>query len=143
MSADITFFKFIPYFSPQVPVTISETVPPSLSMPLPTPASTVSSPVSLVETLDPPTSKPVQDFRYVYTHRPKIPAIEPVSANPTPVNGPPPPSASFSDLDIPIALRKDKQSCTDHPILFFMITLTPLFVSLPYHCLLSIPRSYT
>ena len=80
----------------------------------PAPASTVSPPVPLVETLDPPASKPVRDFRYVYTHRPKNPAFEPVPANPSPVDGPPPqPSASPSDLDILIALRKGKRSYTD------------------------------
>ena len=72
-SVDVTFFEFIPYFSPQVSVTISEIVPPSLSVSLPTPASTISLPVPPVETPDPPASKPVRDFRYVYTHCPKVP----------------------------------------------------------------------
>ena len=63
-STDVTFFESVPYFSPQVPITISETVPPSPTMSLPTPASTVSSPVPLVETQDPPATKPVRNFRY-------------------------------------------------------------------------------
>ena len=73
-------------------------------MPLSTPADTASLPVPPTETTDPPASKPVQDFRYVYTHRLKVPAFEPVLANPSPVDGPASPtSVSPSDLDIPIA----------------------------------------
>jgi len=117
VSTDVMFFEAIPYFSPQVPITISKIVPLSLSVSLLTPASTVSSPVPLVETLDPPASKPVRDFRYVYTHRSKVPASGPVPVNSSPVDGPPPLSASSSDLDILIALRKCKLSCTDHLIL--------------------------
>jgi len=105
MSADVTLFEFVSYFSPQVSVTISEIVPPSLSVSLPTPASIVSSRVPPVETPDPPATKPVRDFRYVYTHHPKVPASEPVPANPSPVDDLPPPSAFLSDLDILIALR--------------------------------------
>ena len=75
MSADVTFFESIPYFSPQVPVTISEIVPPSLSVTLSTSASTVALPVPPAKTIDPPASKPVWYFRYVYTHRPKVPAL--------------------------------------------------------------------
>ena len=87
-------------------------------MSLPIPAFTVSSPAPLVETSDPPTTKLVQNFKYVYTHRPKVHDSEPVPANPSLVNGPPPsPSVSPSNLDILIALRKGKRSCTDHPIL--------------------------
>ena len=107
MFVDVTFFESFPYFSPQVPITISETVPPSLTVSLPTPASIVFSPVPPVETQDSPATKPVRDFRYVYTHRLKVPASEPVPANPSPVDGPPPPpSASSSDLDIFITFRK-------------------------------------
>jgi len=87
---------------------------------LPTPASTVSTPVPPAETKNTPTSKPVRDFRYVYTHRPKVPASEPVLANSSPVDDPPSPSASPSDLDIPIFLQKGKRSCTDHPISNFV-----------------------
>ena len=81
--------------------------------------STAFSPVPPVETQDHPTTKSVRDFRYVYTHRPKVPASEPVPAIPSPVDGPPP-SISPSDLDIPITLRKGKQSCTDHLISNFV-----------------------
>ena len=120
MCADVTFFESVSYFSPQVPITISETVPPSPTVLLPTPASIVSSLVTLVETQDPPATKSVWDFRCVYTHRPKVPASEPVPTIPSPIDGPPLPSASPSDLDIPIAPRKGKRSCTDHLILNFV-----------------------
>ena len=91
------------------------------------------SPMPPAETTDPPASKPVRDFRYVYTHRTKVPASEPVLANPSPVDGPPSQqSTSPFDLDILIALRKGKWSCIDHPISNFVSydTLTSLFVSL-------------
>jgi len=62
-------------------------------------------------------SELVWDFRYVYTYRPKVPAFEPILAIPSPVDGlTPTPSASPSDLDVPIALQKSKRSCTDHLI---------------------------
>jgi len=147
VSVDVTFFEFVPYFSPQASITISGTAPPSLTVPLPTPASTVSSPVPPVETQDPPATKPVQNFRYVNSHRPKVPTSEPVPVIPSPVDGlPSPPSASFSDLDTPIVLRKGKQSCTDHPISNFISYdyLNPTF--LQFVLSLSseyIPHSYT
>jgi len=119
VSADV-IFESVLYFSTQVPVTISETVPPSLSVSLPTLASNVSSPVSPAETKVPPASKPARNFRYVYTHRPKVPASEPIPTNLFSVDGPPPPSASPSDFDILIALRKGKQSCTDYSISNFV-----------------------
>jgi len=120
VSADVKFFESVLYFSTQVPVTISETVSLSLSISLPTSASTISSPVPPAETTDPPASKPVRDFRYVYTYRLKVPASKLIPANPSPVDGPPPSSASPSDLDIPIALRKGKQSYIDHLIFNFV-----------------------
>jgi len=99
------------------------------------------------ETKNPPASKPVRDFRYVYTYRPKVPASEHVPANPSLVDGPPPlPSAFPSNLDIPIALRKGKRSCTDHLISNFVSydNLNPTFrhfaLSLSSE---SILRSYT
>jgi len=118
-------FEFVSYFSTQVPLTVSETVPHSLFVPLPTSASTVSLPVPPAETKDPPASKPVRDFRYVYTHRPKVPASDPIPAIPSQVDDPtPPPSASPSNLDVPIALRKGKRFCTDHPISNFISYVT-------------------
>jgi len=79
---DVTFSESVSYFSTQVPITISEGVPPSLSVPLPTPTDTDSLPVPPAETTDPPASKPIQDFRYVYTHRPKVLASKPVRLTP-------------------------------------------------------------
>jgi len=75
VSADITFFEFVPYFSPPVHVTASETIPP-LSASLPAPASTDSLPVSSVDTSKPPVSTSVRDFRYVYTYYQKVPASD-------------------------------------------------------------------
>ena len=90
-------------------------------MPLHVPASTDSSPVLLVNTSEPPTSKPVQNFRYVYTHRQKVYPSELAPTAPSPVDGPPlQPSTSPSDLDIIIALRKGKRSCINHPISMFI-----------------------
>jgi len=91
MSVDVTFFESAPYFSSHVPITISETVPPPPTVPLPTHAFIVSSPVPPVETQEPTATKPVRDFRYVYTHRPKVPASKPAPAILSPVDGPPPP----------------------------------------------------
>jgi len=72
-------------------------------------------PIPPAETKNPPASKPIWDFRYVYTHRPKVPASDPIPAIPSMVDGPtPPPSASSPHLDVLIAFRKDKRSCTDH-----------------------------
>jgi len=59
-----------------------------LSVSLPAPVSTNSSLVPLVDTLEPPASIPVRDFRYVYTHRQKVLASEPAPAYPIPVDGP-------------------------------------------------------
>ena len=94
----------VSYLSTQVPITISESVPPSLSVSLPTPADKAFLSVPPAETIDPPASKSVRNFRYVYTHRPKLPASEPVPTNPSPIDGPPLSSASPLDLDILIAL---------------------------------------
>ena len=143
----MTFFESIPYFSLHVPITISDIVPPSVIVLLPTPASIVSSPVPPVETQDPPATKPVWNFRYIYTHRPKVPASEAVHVIPSPVVGPPPPpSASLSNLDILIALRKNKRSYTDHPISNFVSHdhLNPTFRQFALSLFSEfIPRSYT
>jgi len=123
VSADVTFFESVPYFSPQIPITISEIVPPSPTVP--------------VETQDPPATKPVRDFRYVYTHRLKVPASEPIPASPSPVDGPPQPSASPSDLDILIDLQKGS---IDHFISNFVSYdhLNPTFHQFALTCLLSL-----
>ena len=107
MPVEVTYFESVPYFSPQVPITISETILVSPIVSLSALVFTVSSPIPSVKTQDPLAPKPIQDFKYVCTHRPKVPASEPVPAIPSIVDGPPPPpSASLSDLDILIALRK-------------------------------------
>jgi len=127
---DVTFFESVLYFPQQVHVTASEIVPPSMFVSLSASTFTVSSPLPPVKTLAPPASKPVRDFRYVYTHRPKVPISELIPANPSPVDGPPPrSSASPSDFDILIAIRKSKRSSTNHPISNFVSydRLNPIF----------------
>ena len=119
VSADVIFFESVPYS--QVPITISETILLSSTVLLPTSASTVSSLVSPIETQNPPATKPVRNFKYVYTHRPKVSSFEPIPANPSLVDGPPPPpSASPYDFDMFIALQKCKRSFTDYPISNFI-----------------------
>ena len=83
MFVDVTFSESVSYFSTQVPITISEGVPPSLSVPLPTPTDADSLSVPPAETTNPPPSKPIQDFRHIYTHRPKVLASKPVPTNPS------------------------------------------------------------
>ena len=119
VSANVTFFESVPYFSPQGPVTASESISLSPSVPLSAPAIVhdVSSTVSLKDTTAPPTPKPPREkhFRYVYTHWQKVLIAS------SPVEGPPPqPSVSSSDFDVPIALRKGKRSWSDHHISHFI-----------------------
>ena len=135
MSADVTFFESVPYFSPQVSITISETIPLSPTVSLPTPASTVSSSVSLIKTQDPPATKSVRDFRYVYTHHLKVLAFEPVPAIPSPID------VLLHHQHLPLilifSLPFEKVNGLALIILFrtlfLMIILTSLFVSLSYH----------
>jgi len=98
------FFEYVSYFSPQVPITISETIFPLLTVSFSTPASILSSLVQSIETQDPPAIKQVRDFRYVYSIAQRFLASEPFPANPSSVDDPPLPSVSPTDLDIPIAL---------------------------------------
>jgi len=64
--ADVTFFKFVPYFSPLVPSTTSASVLLPLSVPLSAPASADSSPVPPGDTSEShastPVREPVKDF---------------------------------------------------------------------------------
>ena len=80
VSADVTFFESISYFSPQGLVTASGFIPlpPSvlLSAHAPAHVSDVSSLVSPTDTTELHAPKPLQDFRYVYTHHPKVHASE-------------------------------------------------------------------
>jgi len=92
-------------------------------LPAPVVVHGVSLPVSLKDTTVPPAPKLPweKDFRHVYTHRQKVHASEPVPVASSPVEGPPPQSSvPFSDIDVPITLRKSKRSCTDHPISHFV-----------------------
>ena len=74
VSTNVTFFESISYFSPQGPVTASESIPLSLSVPLSIPALApdVYSPISLTGTTELPALKAFRDFRYIYTHWPKF-----------------------------------------------------------------------
>jgi len=82
VSAYVTFFEYVPYFFQQNHVTAFETIPLQLSVLLPAPASADSSPMSLVDTSEPPASKPVRDFKCVYTHRQTVPTSEPTPTEP-------------------------------------------------------------
>jgi len=84
---------------------------------LPAPAFDDSLPGPLVDISKLHASKPVRDFRYVYTYHQKVPAAESAPVDSFPVDGPPSqPSARPSHLDILITLRKGNRSCTNHPI---------------------------
>jgi len=125
VSADVTFFESVPYFSPQGPVTKSESIflSPSVHLPAPVVVYDVSLPVSLKDTTTPPAPMPPweKDFRHVYTHRQRVPPSESVPTASSLVEGPPPQwSVPSSDFDIPIALHKGKWYCTDHPISHFV-----------------------
>ena len=128
------FFESVSYFSPQGPISASESISLSLFVPLPAPTviHDVFSPVSLKDTATPPASKAhrEKDSRHVYTYRQKVHASEPVPTASSPVEGPPPqPSVPSSDFDVPIGPRKGKRSCTDHLISHFVSydILTPSF----------------
>ena len=137
--ADVTFFESVSYFFSRL-FNTSETILLPLFVPFLTPASADFSLVLLVGNSEPPAL--VRYFKYVYTHRQKIPTSEPAPADYFSVDGSPPqPSASLSSLDIPIALRKDNRSCTNHPIskfIFYDHLLSVCFIRVSEY----IPRSY-
>ena len=82
-------------------------VPPLLSVPLSTPVYTDSLPLPSAETTNSPASNLVWGFRYVYTHRPKVPASKLVPANLSLLDGlPSPPVGSPSDFDILLPFEK-------------------------------------
>ena len=84
-------------------------------MSLPAPASADSLSIPLVDTSKLAASKSVRNFRYVYTHCQKVTASELALTDPSLVDDPPPqPSVYSSDLNIPIALCKRNQFCTNH-----------------------------
>ena len=129
MSVDVTFFESVSYFFTQVPLTVSDTVPHLLSVSLPTHAL-----LFLYQYRQQKLKIYLHQNWYeisdISTHCPKIPASEPVLAIPSPVDGPTfPPSASPSNLDVPIALRKGKRSYADHLISNFVScdNLNPTF----------------
>ncbi|XP_057991841.1 retrovirus-related Pol polyprotein from transposon RE1 isoform X1 [Hevea brasiliensis] len=111
VSADVTFFESTPFF-PQSFVYESQgeeddlliyTVQP-MSSPLPQPVSSVSR----------PTRPPIV---HVYSRRLEISDSDPPPA--TSLGDPVPHTDHDSNLDLPIALRKDKRSCT-YPIASFV-----------------------
>ena len=145
MSANVIFFKSIPYFFPQRPVTTSESIPLAPSVPLSAPAPAhvpdVSTPVSSTNTTELHAPNLLQNFGYVYTHWPKVPAFESVLTDSSPVEGPfPLPVAPLSNLNVPIALAKVNDPCIDHPISYFIFydRLNPFFLNLTCLCLLSL-----
>jgi len=108
VSANITFFESISYFSPHSLVTASEPIPilPSVLLLAFVSVLDVSLPVSPEDTTEPPALKPLWDFKYVHdTSSVKEPH--------------PQSSAPPSDLDVPIALCKGKRSCIVHLIFHF------------------------
>uniref|UniRef100_A0A2N9HL42 Integrase catalytic domain-containing protein n=1 Tax=Fagus sylvatica TaxID=28930 RepID=A0A2N9HL42_FAGSY len=117
VSADVTFFEDIPYYSPQGRQ-LQESMLSAPVIPTHVPFAPPTSPISIVP--------PVPPISQVYVRRrnqdvplvPPPPPVEfslplPPSASPS-VDSPPP--QSTSDLDLPIAIRKGKRTCTEHPI---------------------------
>ncbi|KAK4403223.1 Retrovirus-related Pol polyprotein from transposon TNT 1-94 [Sesamum angolense] len=99
-SADVTFFEFTPFYSPQSSVVIP---PPSVPLPVPT--------LSVPLHIELPT-RPLQ----VYSRRNRstnTTLIVPPDLPPTAAPGNP--SATPAN-DLHIALRKGKRSCTAHPL---------------------------
>jgi hypothetical protein len=118
VSADVTFFEDIPYYSPQGRQ-LQESMLSAPVIPTYVPIAPPTSPISIVP--------PVPPISQVYVRRqnqdvplvpPPPPPVEfslplPPSASPS-ADSPPP--QSTSDLDLPIAIRKGKRTCTEHPI---------------------------
>uniref|UniRef100_A0A2N9HYG2 Integrase catalytic domain-containing protein n=1 Tax=Fagus sylvatica TaxID=28930 RepID=A0A2N9HYG2_FAGSY len=117
VSADVTFFEDIPYYSPkgrQLQESMLSTPVIHTHVPIVPPTSPI------------PIVPPIPRISQVYVSRRNqdVPLIPP----PPPVEFslPLPPSASTSedspppqstlDLDLPIAIRKGKRTCTEHPI---------------------------
>uniref|UniRef100_A0A2N9ERL8 Integrase catalytic domain-containing protein n=1 Tax=Fagus sylvatica TaxID=28930 RepID=A0A2N9ERL8_FAGSY len=114
VSADVTFFEDIPYYSPQGRQ-LQESMLSAPVIPTHVPIAPPTSPISIV----PPISQ-------VYVRRrnqdvPLVPPPPPVEFSlPLPPSASPsadsPPPQSTSDLDLPIAIRKGKRTCTEHLI---------------------------
>uniref|UniRef100_A0A2N9EN83 Integrase catalytic domain-containing protein n=1 Tax=Fagus sylvatica TaxID=28930 RepID=A0A2N9EN83_FAGSY len=117
VSADVTFFEDIPYYSPQGRQ-LQESMLSAPVIPTHVPIAPPTSPISIVP--------PVPPISQVYVHRrnqdvPLVPPLPPVEFSlPLPPSASPsadsPPPQSTSDLDLPIAIRKGKRTCTEHPI---------------------------
>jgi transposase InsO family protein len=117
VSADVTFFEDIPYYSPQGRQ-LQESMLSAPVIPTHVPIAPPTSPISIVP--------PVPPISQVYVRRrnqdvPLVPPPPPVEFSlPLPPSTSPsadsPPPQSTSDLDLPIAIRKGKRTCTEHPI---------------------------
>uniref|UniRef100_A0A2N9EMG3 Integrase catalytic domain-containing protein n=1 Tax=Fagus sylvatica TaxID=28930 RepID=A0A2N9EMG3_FAGSY len=109
VSADVTFFEDVPYYSPQGGQ-LQESILSSPVIPTPIPFTPQAPPISQV---------------YVRRRHQDAPLVPPqVESPPLPPSSAStsadPPLQSTSDLDLPIALRKSKRTCTDHPISNFV-----------------------
>ena len=145
VSAYVTFFESIPYFSSQSAVNALEFIPLPPSIPLyaptPTPVPTVSSLVSPTDTTLLPVPKPLRDFKYVYTHWSKFLPLKLVPDDYSPVE-----ILLLSHQHLPLILMFLLPSAkVNEPvliilffILFHMIVLIPLFANLPCFYLLSL-----
>jgi transposase InsO family protein len=117
VSADVTFFEDIPYYSPQGRQ-LQESMLSAPVIPTHVPFAPPTSPISIVP--------PVSPISQVYVRRrnqdvPFVPPPPPVEFSlPLPPSASPsadsPPPQSTLDLDLLIAIRKGKRTCTEHPI---------------------------
>jgi hypothetical protein len=110
VSADVTFFEDVPYYSPQGGQ-LQDSILSSPVIPTPIPFAPQAPPISQV---------------YVRRRHQGVPLVPPQVASPplppssASTSADPPLPPSTSDLDLPIALRKSKRTCTDHPISNFV-----------------------
>jgi hypothetical protein len=110
VSADVTFFEDVPYYSPQGGQ-LQESILSSPVIPTPIPFAPQAPPISQV---------------YVRCRHQSVPLVPPLVESPpllplsASTSADPPLPQSTSDLDLPIALRKSKRTCTDHPISNFV-----------------------
>uniref|UniRef100_A0A2N9G0B3 Integrase catalytic domain-containing protein n=1 Tax=Fagus sylvatica TaxID=28930 RepID=A0A2N9G0B3_FAGSY len=118
VSADVTFFEDIPYYSPQGRQ-LQESMLSAPVIPTHVPIAPPTSPISIV----PPCSSYLSGLcssaksgcpSHSTTTTSRVLSLPlPPSASPS-ADSPPP--QSTSDLDLPIAIRKGKRTCTEHPI---------------------------
>jgi len=86
--ADVTFFEFVLYTRSSYCIEVYPSFI-SLSFSVPAPVPDVSSSVPPTNTTEPSAPKPLRDFRYHYTHQPKVLISESVPADSSPAKGPP------------------------------------------------------